>query len=246
MATRRTALITGSNKNIGRACALQLARAGHNVVINGSKDRQSAEKVAREVRDLGVEALVAMGNVGDREDCQRIAADALKQFGGVDILVNNAAVREDGTFLEMSEEAWRNVMAVNFDAAYWLARACLPGMVAKGWGRVINFAGMNAIHGYNGRAHVSASKHAAWGLTKALAKEFGSKGITVNIVSPGPIMGEDQEKRQAARIATMVRRVPVGRLGTPDEVAAAVALLASEQGAFINGQMIQVNGGAET
>jgi 3-oxoacyl-[acyl-carrier protein] reductase len=105
---------------------------------------------------------------------------------------------------------------------------------------------MNAIHGYNGRAHVSASKHAAWGLTKALAKEFGPKGITTNIVSPGPIMGEAQEKRQAAHIATMQARVPLGRLGTPDEVAAAVALLASDQGAFINGQMIQVNGGAET
>ena len=246
MAAQRTALITGSNKNIGRACALHLARAGCNIVVNGSKDRQAAEKVAREVRDLGVEALVGMGDVGDREDCHRIARDALAKFGTIDILVNNAAVREDGAFLEMSEEAWRKVMGVNFDAAYWLARACLPGMVAKGWGRIINFAGMNAIHGYNGRAHVSASKHAAWGLTKALAKEFGPKGITVNIVSPGPIMGEDQEKRQAAHIATMVSRVPVGRLGTPDEVAAAVALLASEQGAFINGQMIQVNGGAET
>ncbi len=105
---------------------------------------------------------------------------------------------------------------------------------------------MNAIHGYNGRAHVSASKHAAWGLTKALAKEFGAKGVTVNIVSPGPIMGEAQDAMQAAHIAPMKARVPVGRLGTPDEVAAAVALLASDAGAFINGQMIQVNGGAET
>jgi 3-oxoacyl-[acyl-carrier protein] reductase len=122
----------------------------------------------------------------------------------------------------------------------------LPGMVNKGWGRIINFAGMNAIHGYNGRAHVSASKHASWGLTKALAKEFGPKGVTVNIVSPGPIMGEDQDAVQAAHITPMKARVPVGRLGTPAEVAAAVALLASEAGAFINGQMIQVNGGAET
>ena len=246
MAARRTALITGSNKNIGRACALHLARAGCNVVVNGSRDAAAAEAVAKEVRALGTEALVAMGDVGKRSDLDRIAKSSLDKFGTVDILVNNAALRENGAFLEMSEEAWRYAMAVNFDAAYVLSRACLPGMVKKGWGRVINFAGMNAIHGYNGRAHVSASKHAAWGLTKALAKEFGPKGITTNIVSPGPIMGEAQESRQAAHISTMLSKVPVGRLGTPDEVAAAVALLASDAGAFINGQMIQVNGGAET
>lgn len=246
MAGRRTALITGSNRNIGRACALALAKDGCNVVINGSQDRQAAQKVANEARELGVEALVAMGDVGKREDCVRMAAESLAKFGTVDVLVNNAAVREDGGFLDLDEDQWRRVMAVNFDSAYWLSRALLPGMIGKGWGRIVNFAGMNAIHGYNGRAHVSASKHASWGLTKALAKEFGPKGITANIVSPGPIMGEDQDAAQAAHITPMQARVPVGRLGTPDEVAAAVALLASDAGAFINGQMIQVNGGAET
>ncbi|MEZ5853969.1 MAG: SDR family NAD(P)-dependent oxidoreductase [Hyphomicrobiaceae bacterium] len=144
-ASRRTALITGSNKNIGRACALHLARAGCNVVINGAHDKGAADKVAAEAKALGVEALVAMGDVGDRVDCQGIADAALKQFGTVDILVNNAAIRENGKFLEMTEDDWRYAMAVNFDAAYWLARACLPGMLAKGWGRIINFAGMNAI-----------------------------------------------------------------------------------------------------
>lgn len=242
----RTALVTGSNKNIGRACALALARQGCNVIINGSKDGAAAEAVANEVSALGVESRVCMADVGQRADCMRMAEDGISAFGAIDILVNNVAVREDGGFLELSEDAWRHAMAVNFDAAYWLSRACLPGMLEKGWGRIVNFAGMNAIHGYNGRAHVSASKHAAWGLTKALAKEFGAKGVTVNIVSPGPIMGEAQDPHQAAHISTMKARVPVGRLGTPDEVAAAVALLASDAGAFINGQMIQVNGGAET
>lgn len=246
MTTRRTALVTGSNKNIGRACVLQLAKAGCNVVINGARDRAAAEDVAAAAKAFGVETLIAMGDVGKREDCQRICKEALAKFGTVDILVNNAAIRQDGKFLEISEDDWRYAMAVNFDSAFWTARACLPGMLSKGWGRIINFAGMNAIHGYNGRAHVSASKHAAWGLTKALAKEFGPKGITTNIVSPGPIMGEKQDPKQAAHIKEMQSRVPVGRLGTPDEVAAAVTLLASEQGAFINGQMIQVNGGAET
>ena len=243
---KHAALITGSNKNIGRACALILAKAGCNIVVNGSKDRKAADSVAKEVQALGTEAIVAMGDVGRREDCMAIADAALKAFGTIDILVNNVAIREDGKFLEMGEDAWRYAMAVNFDAAYWLSRRCLPGMLAHRWGRIVNFAGMNAIHGYNGRAHVSASKHAAWGFTKALAKEFGPLGITVNIVSPGPIMGEAQDPVVAAHVTPMAARVPVGRLGTPDEVAAVVGLLASDAGAFINGQMIQVNGGAET
>ena len=131
---RRTALITGSNKNIGRACALLLAKDGCNVVINGSQDRQAAQKVANEARDLGVEALVAMGDVGKREDCMPIAEESMTKFGAVDVLVNNAAVREDGGFLDVTEEEWRRVMAINFDASYWLSRVCLPGMINKGWG----------------------------------------------------------------------------------------------------------------
>ena len=171
---------------------------------------------------------------------------AILHFGAVDILVCNAAIRPSHGFLEMTDEQWHQVFDTNFMGSFWLARACLPGMVDKGWGRIINFAGMNAIHGYNGRAHVSASKHAVWGLTKALAKEFAPKGVTANIISPGPIEGERNDPIMAAHIAEMADRVPVGRLGTGDEVSATCALLASDKGGFINGQMIQINGGAET
>jgi len=243
---KRTALVTGSNKNIGRACALRLAKDGHNVVVNGAKDLAAAESVAAEVRALGVDALVAMGDVGKKDDVVRIGREALERFGVVDVLVNNAAIRDPARFLEMTEEAWRYAMAVNYEAAYFLSRACLPGMIEKGWGRIINFAGMNAIHGYGDRVHVSASKHAAWGMTKGLAKEFGPSGITVNIVSPGPIMGEAQDPVMAAHVAPMKSRVPLARLGTPAEVAAVVGLLASDEGGYITGQLIQVNGGAET
>lgn len=243
---KRTALITGSTKNIGRACALALAKDGCNIIVNGAKDSAAAESVAEEVRALGVEALVAMGDVGRRQDAMRIVEGAFRSFGSVDVLVNNAAVREERKFLEMSERSWRHTMAVNFDSGYWLSRACLPGMIEKRWGRIINFAGVNAIAGYSDWAHVSASKHAAWGLTKALAKEFGANGITVNIVSPGPILGEAHDPAMAAQIASMKARVPAGRLGTPEDVAAIVGFLASLAGAFVNGQIIQVNGGAET
>lgn len=243
---RRTALVTGSGRNIGRACALALAKDGFNVVVNGSRDRAACEKVAAEVKTLGVDALLAMGDVGVADDCRRMAAQAIARFGAVDVLVNNAAIRPSDDFLSMSEEKWRRVLAVDLDAAFWLSRACLPGMLQKKWGRIINFVGMNAIHGYSGRAHVSVSKHGVWGLTKALGKEFGPKGITTNVISPGPIEGERDDAASAKHIADMVGRVPVGRLGKPEEVAAAVALLASDAGAYINGQMIQVNGGAET
>jgi 3-oxoacyl-[acyl-carrier protein] reductase len=148
----------------------------------------------------------------------------------------------------MSEEDWQRVISVDLDAAVRLSRACLPGMVARGWGRIVNFTGMNAIHGYAGRAPVSVAKHGLWGLTKALAKEFGPKGITVNAISPGPIAA-DEERTDPATIAyraKAVARVPLGREGTPAEVAAVARMLAGTAGAYVNGQMLQVNGGAET
>ncbi len=244
---RRTALITGSGKNIGRAIALELARAGHNVVLNGSRDKAACETVAGEAEKLGAQTLIAMGDVGRASDCKRIAGEALDTFGAVDILVNNAAIRPMSPFLEMDEAEWDRVLAVDLSSAFWLARQCLPGMVDKGWGRIVNIAGMNAIQGYNGRSHVSVAKHAAWGLTKSLAKEFGGRGISTNIVSPGPIAGDHaDDPEMAAHIEAQKGKIPLGRLGLPEEIAAAVALLASDAGAFINGQMIQVNGGTQT
>ena len=242
----RTALITGSGRNIGRACALALAGDGFNVVLNGSANRDACEGVADEARALGAEALVAMGDIGDPDALGKVAAAAFDRFGAVDVLVNNAAVRPTSPFLETDEDEWDRILSIDFHAARRLAKACLPGMLEKGWGRIVNFAGMNAIHGYNGRAPVSVSKHAAWGLTKSLAKEFGKRGVTANIVSPGPIRPDEADPEIREHIESMVGRVPVGRLGESEEVAAMVALLASEAGAFINGQLLQVNGGAET
>lgn len=245
---RRAALITGAGRNIGRACALGLAEDGFDVAINGSSDRAACEKVAAEAAKLGARTLVVMGDVGMPDDCKRIADAAIAQFGAIDVLINNAAVRPGKPFLEASEDEWRRVMSVDLDAAVWLTRACLPGMLAKGWGRVINFTGMNAMAGHGGRASVSVAKHGVWGLTKSLAKEFGANGVTVNAISPGPIAADDanQKEYSSAQRQHTVARVPVGRMGTPVEVAAAARLLASEAGAYINGQMIQVNGGAET
>jgi 3-oxoacyl-[acyl-carrier protein] reductase len=246
MTTRRTALITGAGRNIGRAVALGLAADGMNVVVNGSSDRVAAERVAEEARAKGVGAIVAMGDVGDAKECARIAAEAIAAFGGVDVLVNNAALRPAKAFLDLTPEDWRRVMSVDLEAAIWLSQACLPGMVAKGWGRIVNFTGMNAIHGYAGRAPVSVAKHGLWGLTKALGKEFGPKGVTVNAISPGPIASDEADPEADAHRQSYVNKVPVGRMGTPAEIAAVVRMLAGEGGAYVNGQMLGVNGGAET
>jgi 3-oxoacyl-[acyl-carrier protein] reductase len=246
---RRTALVTGAGRNIGRAVALGLAEDGFDLVLNGSADRAACEAVAAEAAARGAATLVAMGDVGTPEGCARIAAEAIARFGAVDVLVNNAALRPHKGFLDWTEEEWRRVMAVDLDAAVRLSRACLPGMLAKGWGRIVNFTGMNAIHGHAGRVPVSVAKHGVWGLTKALAMEFGPKGITVNAISPGPIATDEEVAgagTASAQRAAMVGRVPLGRQGTPAEVAAVARLLASDGGAYVNGQMLQVNGGGET
>ena len=246
-ANGRAALITGGGRNIGRACVLGLAEDGFNVAINGSSDKAACEKVAKEAEKFGVKAIIIMGDVGKAAECKRIADEATKAFGTVDALLNNAALRPNKPFLEMTDADWSRVIDVDMNAAVWLARACLPGMVAKGWGRIVNFAGMNAIHGHAGRAPVSVAKHGVWGLTKALAMEFGPKGITTNTISPGPIAPDTEEKNASASArAQTLARVPLGRFGKPVEVAAAARLLVSEAGGYINGQMIAVNGGGAT
>src|SRR6185436_4796663 len=188
-----------------------------------------------------------MGDVGRTDECKRIAGDVIKAFGSIDALLNNAALRPSKPFLETSEEEWRRVLSVDMEAAVRLSRACLPGMVKKGWGRIVNFAGMNAIHGHAGRVHVSVAKHGIWGLSKGLAMEFGPKGITVNAISPGPIAPDsDEPTSSTGPRKEALAKVPLGRMGTPVEIAAAARLLVSDAGAYINGQMIAVNGGGAT
>jgi 3-oxoacyl-[acyl-carrier protein] reductase len=245
--TKRNALVTGAGKNIGRACALALAEDGFDVVVVGSSDRAACEKVAKEAEQRGARALVVMADVGKVAECKRIVVEATKALGTIDVLINNAALRPTKPFLDTTEEEWQRVIAVDLDAAVHLARACLPGMIAKGWGRIVNFAGLNAIHGHAGRVHVSVAKHGAWGLTKGLAMEFGPKGITTNIISPGPIAPDAEEHNASVQARKeALSKVPMGRMGKPVEIAAAVRMLVSEAGGYINGQMIGVNGGGAT
>jgi 3-oxoacyl-[acyl-carrier protein] reductase len=240
--SKRTALITGSGRNIGKGIAVELASKGWNIVLNGSRDRAACEAVAKEVAAAGGDSIIEMCDIGDRDAVIAMAEAGIKKFGAVDALVNNAAIRPDGDFLKSGLDHWQRVMDVNFYSALHLARACLPGMVAKGWGRILHFTGMNAQQGYAGKAAVSCSKHALWGLTKSLSKEFGPKGVTTNIISPGtfPDISEDVS---APRYQNLLKNNPVARLGNPTDIAAMVELLCSDRGGFINGQMLQINGG---
>ncbi len=240
---RPAALITGSGRNIGRGCAKELAEAGFNIVVNGSRDKAACERVADEVRAIGTDATIVMADIGDRSAVNAMADAALHAFGRIDVLINNAAVRPAHAFLDMTDDDLVRVMNVNLYAAVWLSRAFLPGMVENGWGRIVNFTGMNAQRGTAGRPHVTMSKHASWGLTKALAREFGPKGVTANIISPGTFPDQDVDVSQSDQFQKLLQNTPVGRLGAANDIAALVGLLCSERGGFINGQLLQVNGG---
>lgn len=237
----KTAFISGSGRNIGAAVALQLADRGCNLVLNGTTRRSDCEEVAALAKAKGVKTLIAMGDMGRREDTGAIAAAALEEFGRVDILVNNAAIRPHKPFLELADEDWHQVVDTGLTAAFLMSRAFLPGMVEAGWGRIVSVTGMKAIRGYFEGAPISASKHGLWGLTKALSQEFGPKGVTVNAVSPGQtlVAGRNPDPKKIATI-------PVGSMAEPEEIATVITFLASPEARFVNGQMIGVNGGEST
>ena len=244
--TQATAVISGAGQNIGRAIAVALARDGFDIVVNGRANREACEAVAKDVGALGRQALVVMADVGDSAEVARLKAEVEAEMAPVAIVVNNAAIRPQKPFLEMSDDDWHRVMNTDLTSAFYLCRAFCGAMVERGWGRVVNLTGMNAIHGYAGRAPVSAAKHGLWGLTKALAKEFGPSGVTVNAISPGPIDTEHADSSMTHHIKSQLDRIPVGRLGQPEDIAALTAFLCSDGGGFINGQMIASNGGAQT
>lgn len=238
----KTAFVSGSGQNIGRAVAIRLAEMGCNVVVNGSSNIDAAEETAAAVEAEGVKSLIAMGDMGNRDEILKIADAALTRFGRVDVVVNNAARRPHKPFLDMEEDDWHSVVDVALTAVFRTSQAFLPGMVDAGWGRIINFAGMKAIKGYNEGAPISAAKHGIWGLTKALSTEFASKGITINTVSPGQIRKDSASEDDPARAA----RIPAGFMGQSRDIAAMVGFLASPEARFVTGQMIAVNGGETT
>lgn len=237
----KVALVTGSGRNIGRATILELARRGADVAVNARSNRDEAESVAAEARDLGVRAIATIADVAEQGQVYRMVADAISEFGRVDILVNNAGMRADKLFTEMTVEDWRQVNAVNMDGPFFACQAVVPGMIERGWGRIVNVSGLNAFKGRAGWAHVCAGKMGALGLTRALSAELAPHGVLVNHIVPGAF---DTTRVEGQSTPAPSAGVPVGRLGMPEEIAHTVAFLASDGAAYITGQTIHVNGGA--
>lgn len=238
--TGRVAFVTGASRGIGRAIAHALAREGASIVINTRRSREEAESVRAELEKAGAQALVCIADIADEQAVARMFDAIRARFGGVDILVNNAADRERVKFTEMTMAQWRHIVSIILDGAFLCSRASIPHMLERGWGRIVNIGGAShRLSNYVGRAHAAAAKAGLEGLTRALAMEYAAQNITVNCVSPGRIGGE--RSKSSGEVPPV--EIPVGFEGAPEDVASTVCFICSPAARFITGQNIHVNGG---
>ncbi|HEY9215942.1 MAG TPA: 3-oxoacyl-ACP reductase FabG [Ancylobacter sp.] len=240
--TGRVALVTGASRNIGRAIALALAEGGASVVVAGRQDRASVDAVVATITASGGKALGVLGDVSRPEDVTAMVEASLGAFGRLDILVNNAAVRDEAPLADLTYEHWREVMALSLDAPFLMAKAALEPLSRSGQGAIINIGGLTAYIGARNRAHVVAAKAGLDGLTRALAHEMAERGVTVNLVSPGLIETQREGGHRPHHHAVTANLL--GRRGTPDEVAAMVRFLSGPAARYVTGQTLHVNGGA--
>jgi 3-oxoacyl-[acyl-carrier protein] reductase len=239
----KVALVTGSGRNIGRATILKLAAEGAHVVINSRTNQDEAEAVAREARVLGVKALSILADVANKTQVDSMVAQALSEFGRVDILINNAAIRPHKPFTELSVQDWEEVRGVVLDGAFYCTRAVINSMVNNHYGRIVFFTGEGAFAGGANRAHVSAAKMGLVGLARSLASEFAAHNIRVNVVSPGSIDTTRANPEWYQGRPPGAAGIPLGRQGTVEEIAATCLFLVSDDSGFITGQTIHANGG---
>jgi len=237
------ALVTGAARGIGRAIALALARPGLTIYLNDIALGEEAARTQKDVAAKGAAAKLIEFNVADFGQAQRGIDEIVKESGRLDILVNNAGITRDNLILRMKEEEWDAVLAVNLKGAYNCIRAVSKTMVKQRFGRIINLSSVVGVMGNAGQANYVASKAGLIGLTKSVARELGSRNITVNAVAPGFIQTEMTESLPEKVKAEMMAQIPLGRFGTPEEVAQAVVFLASEAATYITGQVIHINGG---
>ena len=235
----KTALVTGATGGIGAAIARALHAAGATVAISGTR-----AAVLEELKmQLGDRVHVLTCNLSDAADVEKLVPAAEAAMGSIDILVNNAGITKDGLAMRMKDEDWQAVIDVNLTAGFRLARAAMRGMMKKRWGRIINITSVVAVTGNPGQANYVASKAGVIGLTKSLAQELASRNVTVNCVAPGFIATPMTDVLNDKQKEAILGRVPAGRLGTPDEIAAATLYLASTEAAYVTGQTLHVNGG---
>ncbi|MCC6006551.1 MAG: 3-oxoacyl-[acyl-carrier-protein] reductase [Rhodobacteraceae bacterium] len=235
----KRALITGATGGIGGAIASALHAAGAEVALSGTREEPLAERVAA----LGARAHALACNLSDPSAVEALPGRAAEAMGGVDILVNNAGITRDGLFMRMSDEDWSAVLEVNLTASFRLCRGVLRGMMKARWGRIVNISSVVGATGNPGQGNYVASKAGLVGMTKALAQEVASRGVTANCVAPGYIATPMTDKLNEEQNARLMAHIPAGRMGTPEDVAAAVLYLASPGAAYVTGQTLHVNGG---
>jgi acetoacetyl-CoA reductase len=234
----RVAFVTGGTRGIGRAITERLAADGYKVAAGYSGNEEAAQKTAEE---FGV--MVVKGNVGSFEDCQRAIAEVEAKLGPIEVLINNAGITRDGMLHKMTPEQWSQVISVNLDSLFNMTRLVIEGMRERNFGRIISISSVNGQKGQMGQANYSAAKAGLIGFSKAVALENAKKGVTVNVVAPGYTDTEMVRAVPEKVMEAILSQIPVGRLGTAEEIADAVAYLASDRAGFITGSTISVNGG---
>ncbi|MFQ6029715.1 MAG: SDR family NAD(P)-dependent oxidoreductase [Dehalococcoidia bacterium] len=240
----KVALITGSGRNIGRATALKFAEEGADIVVNARSNQEEAEAVAQEVRALGRQALPVLADVSNKEQVDTMVKLALDQFGKVDILLNNAAIRPHKPFLELTLADWEQVRGIVLDGAFYCTHAVMPSMVENNFGRILFFTGDGAWGGSAERSHISANKMGLIGFSRSLATEFAPNNIRVNVISSGRIDTSRDTQWYPNQDMRQTSDIPLGRLGHVNDIATACLFLVSDDSAWITGQTLHVNGGS--
>jgi 3-oxoacyl-[acyl-carrier protein] reductase len=241
--SNKVAIVTGSGQGIGRAIALKLAEVGATVVVNDISGASAVEEVAGEIRKMGRESTAVLADVSQPTDVARLVETTVNTYGRVDILVNNAGITRDQLMMRMSDDDWDKVLAVDLKSVFLCTRAVLRHMVRQRWGRIISITSIVGLIGNPGQANYASAKAGIIGFTRTIAKEVASRGITANAVAPGFIDTPMTQKLPEERKKELIDRIPLGDLGTPRDVAEAVAFLASDEARYITGQVLTVDGG---
>lgn len=239
MSEKKLALVTGGSRGIGKACALELARAGYDVVINYVGNEEAANNTISELKALGITAYAAKFDVTNKDAVERGVAEVVEKFGRIDVLVNNAGITRDGLFIRMTPENWEAVINTNLNSAFYVSSPVVKIMMKQRSGAIINMASISGVYGNAGQANYSSAKAGLIGLTKALAKELASRGIRVNAVAPGFI---ETDMTKDLPLEGIVEHIPLKRLGQVEDIAKTVKFLA-EDATYITGQVLQVDGG---
>jgi 3-oxoacyl-[acyl-carrier protein] reductase len=239
----RIAVVTGGSRGIGKAIALELAENGANVVINYSKDSKGAQEVAENIRNKGIDCLTIKANVSSASEVENMVETIIERYGRIDILVNNAGITRDSLLARMKEKDWDDVIDINLKGVYNCTKSVVKIMMKQRWGRVVNISSVVGITGNPGQTNYSAAKAGIIGFTKSCARELASRGITVNAVAPGFIRTDMTDKLRNEIKKELESKIPVGRLGKPEDVAHTVLFLVSSKADYITGQVINVDGG---